>query len=453
MIFLFLHNQKKKQMKIIKRIVLLFLAIVLIVVIYNYPKLNALSGYAAKMTSSSIFLAERDLQFTDSLDNQFPPVNLAKNTIDFDKKVATSSSLGLLTRKAIYREGLGSVLIIDESDIDAKYLQPKRTKPDNITPFPFGNAAQKDSVFENVNYKQLEKAMDFLFEEENQTRAGLIVYKNQIIAERYASGLDRNSKLLGWSMTKSITSSIFGILQYQGKINVQDKAPIEAWKNDKRSEITIHNLLQMNSGLAWDENYEEISDATRMLFLEKDMTKEQEKKQLVGKPNESWNYSSGTTNLLSGILRHQFNTHQEYLDFWYTNLIDKIGMNTMIVEADLEGNYVGSSYAWATARDWSKFGLLYLNKGNWNGTQLFDEAWVNYVTKPTPTSDGWYGAQFWLNSSGRYPDVPKNMFFASGYQGQNVYIFPDEELVVVRLGLTKNADVNAFLKGVLESIK
>ena len=440
-------------MKIFKRILLLIVAILVGAVLYNYPKLNILAGYSAKSTASSVFLANRDLEFTDKTDNNFSPVNLATDAVDLDENLATSSAFGLLTRKAIYREGLGSVLILGQKDIKAEYLIPKRTKPDNITPFPFGNADQKDSIFVNIDYNQLNETVDKLFDSINQTRAILVVYKNQIIAEKYADGFDQNSKLLGWSMTKSITGTIFGILQSQGKLNVQDKAPIEEWKNDERSQITIHNLLQMNSGLEWDENYDEISDATKMLFLERDMTKIQLNKSLASKPNKSWNYSSGTTNLLSGILRNQFKNHQEYLDYWYTDLIDKIGMNSMIIEADLAGNYVGSSYGWATARDWAKFGLLYLHKGNWNGTQVFDETWVDYVTEPTPTSDGWYGAQFWLNAGNRYPNVPKNMFSANGYQGQNVYILPDQEMVIVRLGLTKNADQNEFLKGILQSLK
>jgi len=172
------------------------------------------------------------------------------------------------------------------------------------------------------------------------------------------------------------------VFEHQQKINIQDKAPVESWQNDARKEITIHNLLQMNSGLEWDENYDEISDATKMLFLERDMTKVQAEKSLIGKPNETWNYSSGTSNLLSGILRDQFNNHQSYLDFWYTNLIDKIGMNSMILESDLAGNYVASSYAWATTRDWGKFGLLYLHNGAWNGEELFTKEWVDYVTTP-----------------------------------------------------------------------
>ena len=448
--FLFLHIQNL-LMKIFKRILLLVFSMVLLIIIFNYPKLNIIAGYSAKNAASSVFLAERSLAFTDATDNNFSPINLATDKIDFNNKFATSSALGLLTRKAIFREGLGAVLTLDKSDEAANYLQPKRVKPDNVTPYPYGNAPQKDTLFANINYEQLNKTVTSVFDIE-KTRAVVVIYKDQIIAEKYADGFDKNSKILGWSMTKSITSSIFGILQYQKKLSVYDKSPIKSWKNDARKNITIHNLLQMNSGLEWDENYDEISDATKMLFLERDMTKSQEKKPLKGKINASWNYSSGTTNLLSGIIRNQFKSQQEYLDFWYTNLIDKIGMNSMVLETDLAGNYVGSSYAWATARDWAKFGLLYLHKGNWKGEQLFDESWVDYVSTPTPTSDGTYGAQFWLNATPTFKDVPKNMFYADGYQGQRVYILPDQDLVVVRMGLSQ-MDENAFLSGIIASIK
>jgi len=165
-------------------------------------------------------------------------------------------------------------------------------------------------------------------------------------------------------MTKSIMSTVFGIMQKQEKININEHVNIYDWTNDDRVSITYNNLLQMNSGLEWDEDYNSISDVSKMLFLEKDMTKIQAEKPLVGKPNETWNYSSGTSNLISGLIRSKFTNHQEYLDYWYSEFIDKIGMNSMLIETDLTGNYVGSSYAWATPRDWAKFGLLYLNKGN-----------------------------------------------------------------------------------------
>jgi hypothetical protein len=438
-------------MKVSKRILLFISLIIIIVVISNYPKLNILAGYSAKNTASSVFLGERSLAFTDSTDNNFSPVNLATDKVDIEKKFATSSVLGLLTRKAIYREGLGSVLTLDKSDETASYLVPKRLKANNTNPFPYGNAPQKDTVFTNVDYKKLNETVNSTFGK-NKSRAVVVIYKDQIIAEKYGDGFSKDSRILGWSMTKSVMSTVFGVLQHQNKINIQDKAPIKSWQKDARKNITIHNLLQMNSGLEWDENYDEISDATKMLFLERDMTKMQEEKSLTGKTNASWNYASGTTNLLSGILRRQFPTHEAYLDFWYTDFIDKIGMNSMVVETDLAGNYVASSYAWATARDWAKFGLLYLHNGNWNGEELFTKKWVDYVTTPTPTSNGTYGAQFWLNAEKQFKEVPANMYFADGYQGQRVYILPDQDLVIVRFGLSWFEE-NEFLKGVIKSIK
>ena len=256
-------------------------------------------------------------------------------------------------------------------------------------------------------------------------------------------------------MTKSITATYFGILQKQGKINVNNSAPIAEWKNDERKNITINDLLHMNSGLEWEEKYDKISDATKMLFQDKDMTKTQIDKPLVGTPNNTWNYSSGTSNLLSGILRKQFKSHQEYLDFWYSSLIDKIGMNSMIVETDMSGNFVGSSYGWATTRDWSKFGLLYLHKGNWNGEQIFEESWTKYVSTPTNTSNGNYGAHFWLNAGGRFPDAPRDMYSCNGYQGQMVFIIPSLDMVFVRMGLKEDPafDFNALLKGIISSVK
>ena len=452
MIFLFLHNQKPIFMKNLKKFLLLLFTVIIVAVIFNYPKLNILAGYSAKSTASSVFLAKRTLELTDTTDNNFSPINLASDAVNNDEKSSTSSAFGLLTRKAFYREGLGTVLALDNEDLNKTYLAPNRAEVDNKTPFPYGSAEQKDTVFNNIDYDKLNKTIEFLFDSVNQTRAAVVVYKNQIIAEKYANGFDKHSKLLGWSMTKSVVSTLYGVLAYQNKLDVNKKALFDEWKNDERKEISIHNLLQMNSGLDWLEDYNTISDVTKMLFLERDMTKIQVAKSLVGKPNESWNYSSGTTNLLSGILRNHFSNHQEYLDFWYTDLIDKIGMNSMTVEADLAGNYVGSSYGWATARDWSKLGLLYLNNGNWNGEQLFSKEWVKYATNPTPTSNGQYGAQIWLNAGKTYPNAPTSMYSFNGYQGQYVFILPEQDLVIVRMGLTKNADLDALISGIIKSI-
>ena len=277
-------------MKIVKRFLLLLSVAALLIVMFNYPKLSIIAGYSAKNTASSVFLAERSLAFTDATDNNFSPVNVATDNLG-NNKMAISSVFGLLTRKAIYREGLGAVLTLSEEDENAPFLKPKRAKSDNVTPFPYGNAPQKGIIFANVNYKKLNETVSSIFGKD-KSRAVVVIYKDQIIAEKYAEGFEENSKILGWSMTKSITSTIFGILQHQKKLSVSNKAPIKSWQKDARKNITIHNLLQMNSGLEWDENYDKISDVTKMLFLEKDMTKAQEIKPLSGNTNASWNYSS-----------------------------------------------------------------------------------------------------------------------------------------------------------------
>lgn len=444
-------------MKKIIKFFFLFLLLGIVYAIYlNYSRLDIITGFSSKSTASVLFLADRSLESVKAEDNNFPPVNWADLKVDESQKSAFATVMGIKKRTAIYREGLGVVLINDEFDVDAPYLIPNRKFIETNLPYPYGNLPQKDTLFSNVDYTNLNLAVKKSFDVEGvdslKTRSVVVIYKDQIIAEEYADGFDENSLHLGWSMTKSVMSTMYGVLEQQGKVNIQQPAPIDAWKNDDRSKITINNLLQMNSGLEWIEDYNTISDVTKMLFLEADMTLSQINKPLIGAPNETWNYSSGTSNLLSRILRQQFSTHQEYLDFWYADLIDRIGMNSMIVEADMAGNYVASSYAWATARDWAKFGLLYLHEGNWNGDQVLNENWIDYVATPTNGSNKKYGAQFWLNAGGELPDVPTTMYFADGFQGQRVFIFPTKDLVVVRTGLT-NIDYNELLKGIMESIE
>ena len=425
----------------------------------TYPKLDLISGFSAKSMASGHFIDHRSQEMIEKGDNDIPKIDWAKNTIIEAEKYATASVFGLKKRKAIYREGLGATLINDDFDVSKRYEVPKRTKLKNDLPFPYGNNEPKDTVFANIDYTKLNAAVANAFDAKGQknkrTRSVIVIYKDKIIAEKYDTGFDKNSKILGWSMTKSITATMFGILQKQGKIDINKPAPIAEWAKDERAKITINDLLHMNSGLEWEEDYSKICDATQMLFQAEDMTQSQVVKPAQFKPNTHWNYSSGTSNLLSGILRKQFKTHQEYLDFWYSALIDKIGMHSMLIETDMAGNYVGSSYGWATTRDWAKFGLLYLHKGNWNGEQLFNENWSNYVATPTAGSNGDYGAHFWLNAGGHYPDAPRDLYSANGYQGQKVFIIPSQDLVVVRMGLTEDEkfDFNGLLKGIVGSLK
>lgn len=455
-------------MKLFKMVLLAIVLILAVVVYFQYPRLNIIAGYAAKNMSSNVFLANRPVDSINAIDNAVPSIKLAKTTVDFDTKITTSSVFGLLERKVLYREGQGAVVIDDDFDISQKFLIPKRSKNTSELPFPYGTGAAKDTTFANIDYRALQTAVDSAFIENHRpylkkTRSVLVVYKDQIIAEKYAEGFDHNTPFLGWSMAKSVTATAIGVLEKQHNFDIHkplvEFMDLTTWQKDERANITTHHLLKMISGLAWEEDYTKISDVTKMLFLEHDMTQSQATKNLEHAPGTHFNYSSGTTNLISGVLRSQFKSQQEYLDFPYTQLIDKIGMNSMVLETDMDGNYVGSSYAWATARDWAKYGLLYLHRGNWNGTQVFNESWASYTATPTKASNNEYGAQFWTNTDGYMPDAPKDMYYADGYHGQRIFIIPSKDLVIVRTGLTqKNRTdsydiMNKLVKDIVASIQ
>ncbi|SHI87934.1 serine hydrolase domain-containing protein [Pseudozobellia thermophila] len=441
-------------MKIAKRIVLALLVLLAIVIYTQYPKLNIISGYAAKNMASTVFLTGRNAESVKQHDNDVPLIKLAD--VETDGSSAAATVFGLMERKSVCFDGLGCILTNDDYDPNTVIPRPKRTFTQSDLPFPYGDAPGKDTLFENIDYRMLESALDKAFESPDiqRTRSVLVVYKDHIVAERYANGFTKDTPILGWSMTKSVLATLYGILEYQGKIDLNDPAPIAEWQRDDRKNITLNHLLRMQSGLAWEEDYTSISDVTKMLFLDSDMTKGQAEKKAIAPPTEIWNYSSGTTNLLSGILRSRFDSHQAYLNFPYAALIDKIGMHSMLIETDQAGNYVGSSYGWASTRDWAKFGILYLNEGEWNGERLFDKKWVDYVTKPTAHSDGTYGGHFWLNAHGKFPDAPRDMYSANGYQGQRVFIIPSKELVIVRTGLAEEPDfnINEFLRNILKAI-
>jgi len=445
--------------KILKYLGIILLLAIAYIAYTTYPKLDIVSGFSSKSVASHLFIAERSQEYTELEDNDVPSMNLATNIVDISSKSVSSSALKIKTRKAIYRDGVGVALVpVYANEKDISRLKPNRNKVKTNLPYPYGNLAQKDTVFQNIDYTKLKESVHnaFVDTEANQkkTRSVLVIYKDQIIAEEYIDDFNENSMILGWSMAKSITSGVLGVMEKQGLVSLDQTNLFEAWSEDVRKNITLRNLLNMNSGLQWEENYTKICDATKMLFIDANMTKIQLEKPLTGTPNESWNYSSGTTNLLSGYIRNQFNTHQEYLDFWYTELVDKIGMHSMLIETDFSGHYVGSSYAWATTRDWAKFGLLYLHNGNWNGEQLINQSWVDFSRSPTNGSNGVYGGHFWLNAEGKYPNVPTDLFSLNGYQGQYVFIIPSKELVIVRTGLYENPsfNVNEFLKEIIASI-
>jgi CubicO group peptidase (beta-lactamase class C family) len=287
----------------------------------------------------------------------------------------------------------------------------------------------------------------------------LVVYNRQLVAEKYAEGFDKNSMHLGWSMAKSLTGALTGILVNQGKLAVDKPAPVSQWKNTEKEKIQLKHLLQQTSGLKYAEVYSMPSEATTMLFEKGNMAAYVANLQLKYAPGTVWNYSGGNSNILSRIIRQTVGD-SEYSRFPYVSLFYKIGMFHTILEPDASGTFVGSSYWYATARDFARFGLLYYNNGEFNNEQILPGNWVNESRQPSSADKlKHYGYQFWLNGLSKedssrlqFPDVPADMYYADGYGGQDIYIIPSKKLLVVRLGLHV-IDENKFLREIIAAIK
>ncbi|MEQ9302161.1 MAG: serine hydrolase [Cyclobacteriaceae bacterium] len=426
--------------------------------IYLKPMLPVLTGYAAKNLCSCVFVAGIDEEQAKAEDLGFSPIALASASVDYDSKSATANVWGLSERKAIYREGLGCVLVNDvpETTLAAQSFTPSRTPKDSLLNW-FSINDTIDVMSDNQS-SRIEGIIAQAFEEDDpeklkNTRAIVVLYKGQLIAEKYAEGITQDTRLMGWSMTKSLTATMIGLLDQEGRLDIDDIAPIPEWQNDNRSSITIKHLLNMSSGLSFWENYEQRSDANIMFWESDSMGSYALSQPLEGTTGSPWYYSSGTTNILATMAQRFFNSQDDYLDYLNTRVFDKIGAYSMLIEPDGSGAYVGSSFGWATARDWARIGQLYLNKGQWAGEQILDPEWIDFVKTPTAGSDGWYGGHFWLNAGGRYPDAPRDIYSMDGFHAQKVFIIPSEELVIVRLGLTYNEpdfDFNVFLSELIE---
>jgi CubicO group peptidase (beta-lactamase class C family) len=251
-------------------------------------------------------------------------------------------------------------------------------------------------------------------------------------------------------------NAMVGILVSEGKLDINQPTGLDEWKSDDRSKITLNDLLQMQSGLEWNEDYGNRSDVTLMLHREGDMAHFAMERPVAYKAGTHWYYSSGSTNIVSNLIRKKFSSDSSYYAFADTRLFNKIGMPDAVLEVDAAGNWVGSSYLYATARDYARFGMLYLNDGIFNGERILPEGWVEYTTTSAQASEGLYGSFFWLNRSRIMPSAPEDMFACNGHDGQHIYILPSRELIIVVLGYsptsTGGMDTDRLIKDVLETL-
>jgi CubicO group peptidase (beta-lactamase class C family) len=404
------------------------------------------TGYMAKIACSEIFLAGRDPLVV--ADGEFGGISSVLDRvrlrIDSNKRAVTGSVFGLGRSKAVYRDGYGCTLIEGGAPASMKAPAPVADKP-LPEALADGPARRND-----IDYAAIETAIDAAFADKSAaTRAILVVKDGAVVAERYADGFSAETPFLSWSMAKSVTATMVGAAVQEGFLDLATPAPVAEWARDKRrAAINWNNLLQMQSGMAFSEVYDDAgSDVSRMLFTARDAGGVAAKKRLIHEPGTFWAYSSGTTNLLQRTLRDTLEGNDvSYHAFARDRIFEPIGAASFILEPDASGVFVGSSFVYATARDWAKLGLLYLNDGVQDGVRLLPEGWSRYVATPASASDGAYGAHFWLNRPGaggraKYvPGVPDDAYQMSGHEGQYVVIIPDKRLVIVRTGMTRGIE-------------
>ena len=292
-----------------------------------------------------------------------------------------------------------------------------------------------------------------------QTFAVAIVHRGRLVFERYGGLLPqwdkpgkpvvRDTPLLSWSMAKSMLHAVVGMLVDEGRLVLDDPALVPEWQSpgDPRRGITLRHLLDMRDGLDFLEEYEdpEASDVLQMLFGrgQPDMASFAADRLPAAPPGTRFNYSSGTSNLISGIVARTVGPGEPYREFLARRLFEPLGMTSATVTLDEAGTWVAASYVYATARDYARFGLLYLRDGIWEGRRLLPAGWVDEGRRPRsvdPEDGDYYGSHWWTRE-GRH-----GTFWAAGHEGQFIDICPDLDLILVRMGRT-DPDRSEALKG------
>ncbi|MGV7215288.1 serine hydrolase domain-containing protein [Bradyrhizobium sp. UFLA05-112] len=361
---------------------------------------------------------------------------------------------------AAFHEGFGCVIVngsrqpyVPQSDIQALKapqeppLLPEIAGPDLVEP---GDDA-------------LRAALTHAFEEPGavptrRTKAVVVVHNGHVIAERYAPGVGIDTQLLGFSLTKSVINALIGIMANQGLISPSMPAPIPEWHSpsDPRHRIEIEHLLRMTTGLALDETFVGFDQSSEM-YVKDDMADFAAKAALIAPPGTRWHYSSGSTQLLARIIRDMLGGPEQALGFAWRTLFDPLGMRHVTLEFDPSGTLQGASNMLASARDWARFGLLYLNNGVIGGKRILQEGWVDFCAAATLETN--YGAGFWTNRGKQRNaradvpgEIPRDAFFAAGAFDQRVAIIPSRNLVVVRLG-DGQGDVQRLIREVLAATR
>ncbi len=404
------------------------------------------AGYAAKIVCSNVFLANRDAGEVLHLDVQAPGnplLRLVVVSVDRERGLVRANLLGFIGGGlAAYRTGVGCATVPD-GDLDKLAGAPSGV------PLPTPAAAAADRPWPQGSAAEADQALDAVLADTRLTgpgmRAVLVAQHGHLIAEHYGRGFDRETRLLGWSMTKSVNAGLIGLLVKDGKLALTDAA---LWPglppDDPHQRIRVADLLAMTSGLSFNEEYDGVSDVSRMLFLEPDMAAFARAQPVQHPPGAVWHYSTGTSMILSRILEDRLGASA--VVFSHARLFGPLGMTSAVLETDARGTVVGGSYLYASAQDWLRYGQLLVQDGVWNGEPLLPPGYVGMMATPVAGSGGQYAAgQLWRWASdpvtpGVNPDtafgIPADTFYLEGHDGQTIAVIPSRRLVILRMGLT-----------------
>jgi CubicO group peptidase (beta-lactamase class C family) len=409
----------------------------------------------AKVMCSAVFITGLDPEvaaqnvggFTAPFEER---AKLGKPLIDRANKTVTVTLPNGVKRVARYLGDQGCVTL--PTGKDSVYFKPVSVKsklPDPSTqPWPMGDVLPKDPLPSEINATKLKQAIDAAFDPPSgMTAAFVVTWKGRLIAERYGEGITARTPLEGWSMGKSLTATLMGILVKQRVYDLWQPAPIPEWQNagDPRAKIRIADIMHMSSGLRirapQDPDYDpKLGYPDHVYFYTGGInsfhyaaTRPQQ-----WPPNTIGRYRNCDPVLINYLIRLAVEKRgEEYLSFPRRALFDKLGIRTMVMETDPYGNFLTQGYEFASGRDWARLGNLYLQDGVWNGERILPEGFAKFVSTLAPAwvADGRpvYGAFFWINGDGGYP-VPKEAYYMAGAGGQWTMIIPSHDLVVVRLG-------------------
>lgn len=405
------------------------------------------AGYKAKIACSEIFLAGRapETVLASDFADIHPLLDHISVRVDAVRRQTTASLYGLGRSRAFYRDGYGCTLLRGTG------LAALPDRPAITAPAP-------DIAADAALSAILTNAID---NDAAGHRAFAVMKDGRLAGEAYAEGFGPATPMLGWSMAKSVTAAMMGAAVHKGYVSMDAPVPAPEWQTDydQRQRITFDDLMHMHSGLMFVENYEAPrSDVNRMLFQSRDVSAVPIEKATSHPPREHFAYSSGTTNLLQAFLKRRLEAAGvDYHTFLHTALLAPIGASGATFEPDASGLFVGSSFFYASARDWARLGQLFLNNGVWDGKRILPPGWSDYVSTPHASSDGAYGAHFWLNRAtgerpAPFPGLPESAYFMSGHDGQFVVIIPSHRLVIVRLGVSRNDDAMALTAPVFKAV-